>query len=127
MTGASEHFDWNPNGENGGDIIVRHQPAIAIYLNPHGELVIRQEGYYGPDEDQFVFVSAANMLNVAEKMLETAGIDMSVAEPPAERLLLPALKDTTAAERMRRYRNKQRNGYRYAVTEEPELRLVAAE
>ena len=60
-------------------------------------------------------------------MLTVAGIDMSIAEPPTEQLLLPAPKDTTAAERMRRYRNKKRNGDCNTVTEEPELRLIAAE
>jgi hypothetical protein len=36
-------------------------------------------------------------------------------------------KDRTAAERMRRYRNKKRDADRNTVTDEPELRLVAAE
>jgi hypothetical protein len=40
-------FNWNPNGADADDIIVRHQPAIAIYINTHGDVVIRQEGYYG--------------------------------------------------------------------------------
>lgn len=36
----------------------------------------------------------------------------------------PRSKDPTAAERMRRYRNKHRNDDRNTVTDEPELRLV---
>jgi hypothetical protein len=62
---------------------------------------------------------------VVERMLEAARIEMATAG--AESLLLPPPKDKTAAERMRRYRNKHRNDDRNGVTEEPELRLVAAE
>jgi hypothetical protein len=32
-------------------VVIPHQAAIAVYFNPHGDVVIRQEGHYGPDED----------------------------------------------------------------------------
>ena len=32
-------------------VVIPHQAAIAVYFNLHGDLVIRQEGHYGPDED----------------------------------------------------------------------------
>jgi hypothetical protein len=98
MTDAAEHFDWNPRGADADNIVVRAQPAVAVYLNPHGEVVVRQVGHYGPDEDQFVFVAPENVLRVTKRMLAVAGIDRSNAEPPTEQLLLPAPKDTTAAE-----------------------------
>jgi hypothetical protein len=36
MTDTSTEFDWNPNGDDSENIVVRHQPAIAIYTNPNG-------------------------------------------------------------------------------------------
>lgn len=135
MTDTSE-FDWHPDGEDAEDIIVRHQPAIAIYTNPRGDVVIRQEGHYGPEEDQFVYVSPDNALKVAQKLLDVAGIDVSIAEPLTEPLLLPA--PSKGAARSRRYRQRKRDGGRdadvtqrdadfEAITEEPALRLIAAE
>jgi hypothetical protein len=114
---TTKDFDWYGDSES---VVVRHQPAIAVYLNPHGEVVIRQEGQY--DEDHWIYVTRDNALKVAQAILEAPDKDCE-AEP-----LLSAPKDKTAAERMRRYRNKRRNGERNAgVTEEPQLRLVAAE
>jgi hypothetical protein len=117
-------FDWNPDNDTDHSIVVRHQPAIAVDLNPHDELVIQQDQYDDSD-DHFVFITKDNVLRVLERMLEAAGIEMATAG--AEPLLLPPSKDKTAAERMRRYRNKHSNDDRNGVTEEPELRLVAAE
>jgi hypothetical protein len=58
MTDTSPDFDWNPrNDDDDHSIVVRGQPAIAVYLNSHDEVVIRQEGHYGPDEDNFVYVT----------------------------------------------------------------------
>jgi hypothetical protein len=37
----SDHFDWS-----GEDVVLRCQPAVAVYLNPHDEVVIRQGGLY---------------------------------------------------------------------------------
>jgi hypothetical protein len=125
MTGYPPEFDWNPDNDTDHSIVVRHQPAIAVYLNPHDELVIRQQDQYDDSDDHFVFITEDNVLRVVERMLEAAGIEMATAG--AEPLLLPPPKDKTAAERVRHYRNKHRNDDRNGVTEEPELRLVAAE
>jgi hypothetical protein len=37
------------------------QPAIAVYFNPHGEIVIRQEGIYGLEEDHWIYVNRQNL------------------------------------------------------------------
>jgi hypothetical protein len=43
----ANEFSWN-----GDDcVVIPRQAAIAVYFNLHGDLVIRQEGHYGPDED----------------------------------------------------------------------------
>lgn len=46
-------FSWN----NDEAIIVRKQDAIAVYGNPNGEIVIRQQDEYG-DEDDIIVVNA---------------------------------------------------------------------
>ena len=94
----SPEFDWNPSGDDDHSIVVRHQPAVAVYLNPHDEVVIRQQDDYG--QDQFVYVTRDNVTKVVKRMLEVAGVELTtMAEPP----LLAPPKDATAAERMRRY------------------------
>lgn len=128
MIGYSPEFDWSPSKDGAHSIVVRHQPAIAVYLNPHDEVVVRQQDQYDESDDHFVYVTRDNVLKVAQRMLEVAGIEVAAA---AEPLLLAPPKDATAAERMRRYRHRKRNGdrkdSRNGVAEEPELRLVAAE
>jgi hypothetical protein len=51
-------FDWRRCRD---DIVVPSQPAIAVYTNPDDAVVIRQEGYYGPEEDHWVFVHRQNL------------------------------------------------------------------
>jgi hypothetical protein len=117
---TSKDFDWYGDSES---VVIRHQPAIAVYLNPHDEVVIRQEGQY--DDGHWIYVTRANALKVAEAILEAAGIENCAEAAP---LPLSAPNGKTATERMRRYRNKRRNVERNTdVTEGPQLRLVAAE
>jgi hypothetical protein len=97
--------------------------------------VIRQQDEYDVSDDHFVYVTKDNVLKVVQRMLEVADIEVVITRMEdgglAEPVLLPPPKDKTAAELMRRYRDKQRNGGRNddrnTVTEEPELKLVAAE
>ena len=45
----TEPFNWNDLEPE--DQIVRTVHAVAVYLNPHGDIVIRQEaGVYGEDD-----------------------------------------------------------------------------
>jgi hypothetical protein len=43
------------------DIVVHSQPAIAVYHNPRGEIVIRQERLYGYEEDHWVYIRPENL------------------------------------------------------------------
>ncbi len=118
MSKLGDDFNWNePNS-----VIVRHQPAIAVYLNDDDEVVIRQQGHYGPDEDQWIYIAKENVQKVVQAILANAGIvDGAIAPPP---------RDRTAAERQRRYRERHRNSVTPVTdnaTEEQQLRLVAAE
>jgi hypothetical protein len=131
---ASDEFNWREVDDN-ECIIVRHQPAIAVYLNPHGGVVIRQEGHYGPDEDQCIFITRDNVPTLTHALLEAAGFE--TADTFGEPLVLPKSEPLSAAERQRRYRNKKRDGNGDATvtvrdaecdeSDELSLRLVAAE
>jgi hypothetical protein len=127
MSGYSPEFDWNPKNDADHCIVIPHQPAIAVYLCPRDEVVIRQQDQFDESDDGFVYVTKKSVVPLVQRMLGVAGIEAVIAHREdgglAEPLLLPAPKDKTAAQRMRRYRNKNRN----TVTDEPPLRLVAAE
>jgi hypothetical protein len=107
MTGYSPEFDWNPSSDTEHSIVVRHQPAIAVYLNPHDEVVVRQQDQYDESDDHFVFITKDNVPKVVERMLELAGLEMATHAAP---LMLPKPEPLSGAERQRRYRNKHRNG-----------------
>jgi hypothetical protein len=135
---TSDDFNWNTAVDE-GTVVVRHQPAIAVYTNPHDEVVIRQEGHYGPDEDQFIYLTRENVRKVVNKVLEVGGFAsitetaLMAARPDIdwhavlsdfnesgiacnEEASKP--KDGTAAERAKRYReNKKRE--RDAHRDEP--------
>jgi hypothetical protein len=51
---------------------VRHQPAIAVYTNPHDEVVIRQQD---SSDDNFAFITKDNVLKVVERMLALAEVE----------------------------------------------------
>lgn len=61
---GSEDFDWS----DGEAVVVPAQPAIAVYFNPRGEIVIRQESQYHPDEDHFVYVGRKNLRPLIERL-----------------------------------------------------------
>jgi hypothetical protein len=116
MTGYSPEFDWNPRNDTDHGIVVRHQPAIAVYTNPHDEVVIRQRDQYDESDDHFVYITEDSVLRVAQRMLDLAGIEFQRKEP----LLLPP--PSNGAERQRRYRQRHRNGNGHDVT--PQSALV---
>jgi hypothetical protein len=71
-------YDWDSQDEDAG-IIIRHQYATAVYLNPHDTVVIRQEDHYG-DEDCFVYIRPENVLRLVRALIEAAGIDATIVE-----------------------------------------------
>ena len=93
-------FDWNDAG-----VDIPGQQPIAVYTNPEGHIVIRQDGDWYRKDDAWVVVLPENARRLADAIL-------ALAEPvPAPGpLALPAPADRTAAERQRRHRNAKRNG-----------------
>jgi hypothetical protein len=62
-------FDWYRDD----CIVLREQPATAIYINNTGSLVIRQEKTWDRDEDTFVYVRPEYAINFAKYLLKVAG------------------------------------------------------
>ena len=150
MTDTSADFDWTSNES----IAVHEQPAIAVYCNSYGQVVLRRERSWDEEEDCFIPIARENVLTIVRAILVAAdmedcqlhrvlgdsdglcefGEDIEWPEKP-DTAFAEKPKDRTAAERMRKYRDRKRNGSditpvtvdRNAVTEEPGLRLVAAE
>jgi hypothetical protein len=110
-------FDWS----NDDSVVLRDQPAVAIYSNKFQQVVIRCERTWDQEEDVVVLVDFAHAI------LETAGHgDIEFIRPSRGGFVdvdqaddeLPGPKDKTAGERQRRYRNKHRNGNGRDVTGE---------
>jgi hypothetical protein len=51
-----DDFDWCTDDS----IILKEQPATAVYFNKGGNLVIRQKGDWNDDGDKFLFVTPEN-------------------------------------------------------------------
>jgi hypothetical protein len=62
-------FDWDAD-----DIVVLHeQPRTALYFNPNGALVIRQESFWLED-DLFVFIAREYLDSFVDKLTDMLGI-----------------------------------------------------
>lgn len=104
---ACSDFDWTGSGS----IAVAEQLAIAIYPNPKGVVVVRQERAWDEDSDTVIFVNPDHARAVAAAILEAAGLEPDVViagllAPPAT----PPVADPTAAERQRRHRQRLKQG-----------------
>ena len=71
----SQDFSWNDAKD---DLIVPSTQAVAAYLNPAGDIVIRQERDWHEEEDHLVIVPISFALKLVAK-LEAL---LAEAEPP---------------------------------------------
>jgi hypothetical protein len=55
-------------------VILREQRRTAVYRNPHGDLVIRQERSWNEDEDPFLVIAANNVQTLIDKLCDLEGI-----------------------------------------------------
>lgn len=80
-----EAFDWTHDDA----IVLREQPALAVYTNPRNEVVIRQACAWDEDDDTVIFVLPENARAVADAILVAAAplIKRPTAKPspPPER------------------------------------------
>jgi len=57
-------FDW----ANDPSIVLKAQPAIAVYVNRRGDVVVRQEGDDPYEGDEFVFIRPENLEQLLKGM-----------------------------------------------------------
>ena len=67
---TTDDFDWLRDSS----VVLHEQPATAIYINPEGSLVIRQERPWDRDEDTFVFVTKENTQQFLDRLCDVLGI-----------------------------------------------------
>ncbi len=91
----SGDFDWTDKES----ITIGEQLAIAVFENPSGDIVIRQQDWYG-DEDDWVIVAKRNVPALCRALFAAAGIDAQTTTVT----LLPAR--SSGAERQKRYRQR---------------------
>jgi hypothetical protein len=63
-------FDWSDDNV----VVLREQRLTAVYRNPHGDLVIRQERSWNEDEDPFLVIAANNVQTLIDKLCDLEGI-----------------------------------------------------
>jgi hypothetical protein len=69
-TPKEDRFDWASDEV----VVLREQPATAIYHNPAGGLVIRQRSpYWDDDDDPFICVNAELIDGFLDRLLEICG------------------------------------------------------
>jgi hypothetical protein len=97
-------FDWVAGDAN---VVIREQPTTAVYTNPFGQVVIRQQTW--PQDDVWVIVGPEHVAAVIKAMLDAAGIEPATMFSDGAVEAAPrSPADPTAAERQRRYRERKR-------------------
>lgn len=71
LTSDRDEFDWSADADS---VVVQQQNAIAIYLNPRNEIVIRQTQDGGDDDVCVVFHKSA-IDRIVEAIRATALLD----------------------------------------------------
>ena len=108
-------FDWQA-AQDEGAIVQQAVERGAVYENPYGDLVVRQERGEYDEHDTYIVIARGNLPAFIAKLQELVAEDSARPEP------------LSAAERQRRYRQRHRNGERDEdVTAERDAPLLAAE
>jgi hypothetical protein len=100
MTDEAE-FDWR-DAQDEGAIVQQSVLRVAVYTNPHDDVVIRQERDEYDERDTFIIIGKGNLLAVITKLHELA-IALEVDGP-----IVTKRKPLTSAERQRRYRERHK-------------------
>jgi hypothetical protein len=69
---SSEKFDWYATGDN-QEIVFPSVQAVAVYRNPAGDVVIRQQGELH-EEDSFIIIPAGQVDKVISAMKTAAAL-----------------------------------------------------
>ena len=65
---SGDDFDWLEDDS----VVLREQPATAIYTNKNGVLVIRQKGDWDAEGDTFAFITPENAVVFMEALAKVA-------------------------------------------------------
>jgi hypothetical protein len=73
-----DRFDWRPDNP---ELVCSHQPAIAIYTNPYGQIVIRSQSTGGgvcdscgeDFGDSFIFIDRKNLPALIRHLQQMTG------------------------------------------------------
>lgn len=76
---SGDDFDWSSNNE---DVIVPEQRATAVYVNPWGQAVIRQERAWNDEADTVVVVDHAHLPEVIKSLRVIADAPVMREERP---------------------------------------------
>jgi hypothetical protein len=87
-------FDWHDDSA----VVLREQPATAIYPNRNGAIVIRQEHPWDEDSDTIVILQPQNARRVANAILEVAAL---LANEATSETILEGNADEARATRQR--------------------------
>ena len=94
ITGIETHgFDW---ADDDADIVVKAQPAIAIYAGPAG-IVIRHQGDWNDDDDGVVWFAPEHALAIAKAIMAAAGLDAADLAPEPAQIATKPMASTAAA------------------------------
>jgi hypothetical protein len=64
-TGSQQWWTDSPQ------VLLQEQPRTAVYVNPYGVAVIRQQAdYSSTDEDSLIFVTRSNLRSVINRLVE---------------------------------------------------------
>jgi len=72
----SAGFDWVDDDS----IILRHQPAVAVYIGQNGHLVIRQERQWDEDGDTIICIAPESIDTFIDKITDVVGVP-SIGKP----------------------------------------------
>lgn len=99
MSTTDDRFNWSSDPT----IVVRSQPAVAVYTNAGGTIVIRQEAGWGESEDTFVLITPNAVRDFVQALVQEAGIpELDEQRPQA------GICSSTGAARSRTYRERQK-------------------
>lgn len=106
MSERGREFDWIEGADH---VVVPAQRPVAVHQNPYGDIVIRHPQDWDENKDPCVVIPRREALAVVRAILKEAGIQ---EEPTSPSLCdgSDSPKDSTAAARQKRYRERRRNG-----------------
>jgi hypothetical protein len=70
QAGDCQEFDWDDTES----VVLPAQSKVAIYHNPHGDLVIREKAHWGDDEDAIVIIASQNTDAFVDRLCDLIGI-----------------------------------------------------